>query len=131
MSVGMIAAVLVAGTVGAVLRWATTKLLGTRSGFPRAVLLVNLVGSALAGTVFGIAVSNTITYDVYLLLVTGFCGGLTTFSTFSVDTVQLVLAGRIRTAVTNALTNLLLGIAAAAIPFAILSAILPPTITLD
>jgi len=125
MSPAVIAAVLVAGAFGAVIRWAVTKIFASRSDFPRAVLVVNVVGSALAGIIFGLP---DLRYDLYLVLVTGFCGGLTTFSTFSVDTVQLLLAGRTRTAVTSVLTNVVVGIAVAALFYAVVSAILPSQI---
>jgi fluoride exporter len=54
---------------------------------------------------------------LHLIVITGFCGGLTTFSTFSVETVQFATAGRWRRAVVNVALNLVLGIAAAALGF--------------
>jgi CrcB protein len=52
--------------------------------------------------------------DVRLVLVTGFCGGLTTFSTWSVETIELFDGGRWRAAILNVVVTLALGIAAAA-----------------
>lgn len=127
MSPVIVAAVLVAGAGGAVIRWALSKLLAGRSRLPFAVLIVNVIGSALAGVLLAQHTTGTMSDGVYLVLLTGFCGGLTTFSTFSVDTIQLALAGRIRTAAVNALANLALGIAAAWLAFAITTALLPPT----
>jgi CrcB protein len=99
--------VLIAGVIGAVLRYLVTRSLGTVG-----VLAVNVVGSGVAGVLVALT-----TGDLRLILLTGLCGGLTTFSTFSVDTVQLVLAGRAHAAALNVAANLLLGVGAAALGF--------------
>ena len=99
--------VLVAGAAGAALRY------GASLAAPRwAVLAVNVVGSLLAG----IAVA-TLTGDARLIAVTGFCGGLTTFSTFSVETVQLVLDGKTGAAASGVALNLVLGVGACALGY--------------
>jgi CrcB protein len=103
----LVAAVLVAGALGSVLRYGVSRWIPGR--FPWAVLVVNVVGSAIAGAV----VAGT-SGGIRLILVTGFCGGLTTFSTFSVESVQLVLAGRARAALLSVGANLVLGGGAAA-----------------
>ena len=109
-------AILGAGALGAVLRWLTALALNRRPGGPPAVavLLVNVAGSALAGAVLGLAEAGAVSADVRLILLTGFCGGLTTFSTLSVETIQLVVDGRWRPAVLSVSANLVLGIGAAA-----------------
>jgi fluoride exporter len=106
--------VLLAGAAGAVLRFLAARLLATRSRFPFAVLLVNVIGSAIGGAVFALAERGGVGADVRLVLLTGLCGGLTTFSTFSVETVQLVEQGRAKLAFLNVSSNLVLGLAAAA-----------------
>ena len=121
----VVVAVICAGVVGTVIRWALSKVLAGRASLPLAVLVVNIAGSAVAGVLLAFHSTGGMSDDLYLVLLTGFCGGLTTFSTFSVDTVQLVMSGRIRTAAANGLANLLLGIAAAALAFALASALLP------
>jgi fluoride exporter len=98
-------AVIGAGAVGALLRYAASRV-GARSGWPWPVLLVNVVGSLVAGVAF-----HT---DAALVVVTGFCGGLTTFSTLSVETIQLIADGRRRAAAASVVLNLVIGIAAAA-----------------
>ena len=87
------------------------------SGVPLAVLLVNTLGSALAGAVLGLAEAGAVSPDLRLILLTGFCGGLTTFSTFSVETIQLIVDGRWRTAIGSVSANLVLGIGAAALAY--------------
>lgn len=123
MSTGVVTAVLVAGAVGALLRYGTSLAFArsrrrgipaSHRGFPSAVLLVNVVGSALSGLLLGVAAHSGISADTLLILVTGLCGGLTTFSTWSVETIQLLLEGRIRAAVSSVWLNLVLGLAAAA-----------------
>ena len=57
--------------------------------------------------------------DVQLIVMGGLAGGLTTFSTFSVETVQLALAGRWRIVAATVGANLALGVAAAVLGFAI------------
>lgn len=87
--------------------------------FPWAVLVVNVAGSAIGGVVLGLAQHAGIPADLQLVILTGLCGGLTTFSTFSVETVQLARAGRWRAATLSVGANLLLGLGACAIGFAL------------
>jgi fluoride exporter len=100
----VVAAVLVAGGIGAALRFVLGRA-AARASWPWPVLAVNVAGSLIAG----VAVHT----DVALIAVTGFAGGLTTFSTLSVETVQLVEQGRWRTAAASVALNLGLGLAAA------------------
>jgi len=116
MSAGLVLLVLAAGAAGAAVRWCTSLVL-RRAAFPWAVLVVNVVGSAIAGAVTAVAPEG-----LQLVIVTGFCGGLTTFSTFSVETVQLVERGRIRTAAVSVAANLVAGIGACALAYLLASA---------
>lgn len=113
MSVAVIMVVVVAGAVGALLRYLVALAFAGRSGFPSAVLVVNVVGSALSGALLALAQVNGLSAEVSLILITGFCGGLTTFSTWSVETIQLLLEGRMRAAISSVWLNLVLGLAAA------------------
>lgn len=100
----LVAAVLVAGAVGAVLRYLAGRA-GANARWPWPVLVVNVVASLIAG----IALHS----GAELVIVTGFAGGLSTFSTFSVETVQLVTTGRWRAATASVVLNVTVGIAAA------------------
>jgi CrcB protein len=113
----MIAAgVIAAGIVGTVLRFLAGRAFA-QARFPWAVLLVNVAGSLAAGILLGIPLGD----DLRLVLLTGFCGGLTTFSTFSVETIQLIQDGRARSALASVGANLVLGVGAAALGYAVSS----------
>ena len=105
----IVVAVIAAGILGAVLRYGLTTFSPSWG-----VLAVNVVGSFVAGA--GLA---TLSGDARLVLLTGFCGGLTTFSTFSVETVQTVLDGKVRSAALSVAANLVFGIGAAAAGYAV------------
>jgi CrcB protein len=105
------AAALAAGGLAAVARYLITRAFGP-TPFPWAVLVVNVVGSAVGGVVLGLAVASRIPEDWQLIALGGVAGGLTTFSTLAVGTVQLATAGRRWWAVGNLLGSFALGIAA-------------------
>jgi CrcB protein len=104
----LVLAVAVGGALGAVLRHLASVSFAGRGRIPWGVLVVNVVGSIIAGLALGLPLDSGLT----LLVLTGFCGGLSTFSTLSVDTVQLVLAGKGRRAALSVAMNLALGIPA-------------------
>ena len=111
----VVVAVLVAGAVGAVLRYALSRAFPVRPGhLPGGILIVNVVGSGVAGVLIGLAERAALDGDLRLILVTGFCGGLTTFSTWTVETIELFDGGRWRAAILNVVVTLVLGLAAAA-----------------
>lgn len=102
-----------AGGLGAVIRYLVSVALARPSdaeGFPWAVLAVNVVGSAIGGVVLGLAQHSGLSGDLQLVLLTGLCGGLTTFSTFGVETMQFVQLGRWRVALLSVGLNLALGL---------------------
>lgn len=120
MSVLAVVAALLAGAVGAVSRYGTTRLFARLNDeLPWAVLAVNTVGSLIGGVVLGLVTTSAIGPDVQLIVMGGLAGGLTTFSTFSVETVQLALARRWGIVVATVGANLVLGIAAAVAGFAV------------
>ena len=114
----IVVATLLAGAAGAVLRWLVARAFATQR-FPWAVLIVNVVGSTIGGVLVGLAVDDA----ARLILLTGLCGGLTTFSTLSVETVQLVLEKKTGTAAISIGLNLALGIGAAVAGWAVASAL--------
>ena len=89
-------AICVGASLGALLRWwLGSQLNNLFPAIPPGTLAANLVG----GYVVGIAIAFFATYSAIapewrLLIITGFCGGLTTFSTFSAELVTLLQQGR-------------------------------------
>lgn len=103
-----IAAVCVGASVGALLRWwLGTQLNGLLPSVPPGTLVANLLGSYVVGLAIAFfATHPAIPPEWRLLVITGFCGGLTTFSTFSAELVTLLQEGRGLVAAGAAATHL-------------------------
>ncbi|HVW39832.1 MAG TPA: fluoride efflux transporter CrcB [Amycolatopsis sp.] len=101
--------------VGAPLRYLTDRLVQTRhdSVFPWGTLTVNLFGCLVLGALTGAALPNA----VLALLGTGLCGGLTTYSTFSYETLRLIEQKSYFYAVVNVLVSVVAGLGAALVGF--------------
>jgi len=104
-----IAAISVGASLGALLRWWLGITLNPHfPAIPPGTLAANLIG----GYVVGVAVAFFATYSAVapewrLLVITGFCGGLTTFSTFSAELVTLLQQGRAPWALAAAAAHLM------------------------
>ena len=108
------------GAAGSVLRLllANAVQLRTLSAFPAGTLLVNVLGSFLLGVLLRYALgSPAVTPEIRALLTTGFCGGFTTFSTFSYETLTLVEEGDWRRAGLYVAASLVLSLIAAWLGF--------------
>ncbi|MCB9745046.1 MAG: fluoride efflux transporter CrcB [Alphaproteobacteria bacterium] len=105
------------GALGATLRYlialAATALLGP--GFPVGTLLVNIVGGFILGVLVQLGADAPLSPALKLTMGTGFCGALTTFSTFSTETLKLAHVGATGLALGNVALNLALGIGGAAL----------------
>jgi len=81
------------GGAGSILRYAVQKVFQAQSvsSFPTGTLLVNIAGCFLIGILWSL-VSRTLTWneEMKLLLMTGFCGGFTTFSAFTLEGIGLL-----------------------------------------
>ena len=82
---------------GAWIRWGLGLIFNaTLKNIPLGTFLANLVGGFLIGVAVEFFSNNTqLSPEWKLLIITGFLGGLTTFSTFSVESVQLIQSGRV------------------------------------
>ncbi|WP_067569869.1 fluoride efflux transporter CrcB [Nocardia acidivorans] len=96
--------------VGAPLRYLTDRAVQTKhdSIFPWGTFTVNLIGCLILGGLTGAAVSA----PVYALAGTGFCGALTTYSTFSFETVRLAERRAYLYAATNIVVSVIAGLGA-------------------
>lgn len=83
------------GFLGSALRYGVSLLYQRFENLPipLATLTVNLIGSILIGVFMGLAMKESISKSWHLFLVTGICGGFTTFSTFSYENVTLLKDG--------------------------------------
>jgi CrcB protein len=79
--------VFIGGGVGSALRYMVGKFLKTSaSGFPWSTFSVNVLGSLLIGILMGVSLKNSsFSENQTLLLITGLCGGFTTFSAFAYE----------------------------------------------
>ncbi|MBC3843468.1 fluoride efflux transporter CrcB [Streptacidiphilus sp. 4-A2] len=115
--------VFLGGMIGAPVRYLADRAVQTRhrSVFPLGTLLINVSGAFILGAVGAATTHQHLSGNVSLLLGTGFCGGLTTFSTFSFETMRLLEDGSLAEAGLNVVGSLLFGLAAAFAGYALLS----------
>lgn len=107
--------VAVGSAVGGVARFGLAAIIQQRVGpnFPAGTLLINISGSFLLGLIFRYALgTDAISLEVRTLLTTGFCGGYTTFSTFSYDTMVLLEEGQSARATTYVVLSVVLSLVA-------------------
>lgn len=110
------------GSIGSMLRYISYLLIGSAKPFPLATLLINIAGSLIIGLVIGYSFkSQSFATNWKLFLATGICGGFTTFSSFSLENMQLLQNGRIVSFALYTLLSLLLGLAAVFIGYKIAS----------
>lgn len=107
----LVALIALGGAVGAVLRFGVSSgvagLLGR--GFPYGTLIVNVVGSLLIGALYVVLTERLAGgAPARAFLVVGLLGALTTFSTFSIETLQLVESGQPARAMVNVASNVVL-----------------------
>ena len=103
----------IGGAVGSVMRY-LLGVLGAhylKGTFPIATFITNFLGCLIIGLLIGyFGKSNEINPQLKLLLITGFCGGFTTFSTFAAENVQLLENGNYWLLLGNVVGSVILGI---------------------
>ena len=101
------------GGVGSALRYLAVKSLGSIDSLPIGTLTVNVVGSCIIGALLGLSFKEGwISTNTSLLLATGFCGGFTTFSAFSLENQLFLRSGDYLTFGLYTAGSIILGIAA-------------------
>ncbi|MGP4046619.1 fluoride efflux transporter CrcB [Streptomyces sp. 2A115] len=107
--------VIVGGMVGAPLRYLTDRAVQARHDtvFPWGTFTVNVVGCLVLGTLTGAAAAGAASSDLQLLVGTGLCGALTTYSTFSFETLRLAEDGARFYAAVNVIASVVAGLGAA------------------
>jgi CrcB protein len=107
--------VIAGAVVGAPLRYLTDRAVQSRhdSVFPWGTFAVNVAGCLILGVLTGAATEGAASAHLQLLIGTGLCGALTTYSTFSYETLRLAEEGAGCYAVANVVGSLAAGLGAA------------------
>lgn len=101
------------GAAGAMLRYALS-LFPYKGTFPVLTLITNVLGALAIGAIAGAAARRGLSAELVLFLKTGVCGGFTTFSTFSLETYELLNQGHYGTALLYMAASLVLCLAGVA-----------------
>ncbi|GAA2511825.1 fluoride efflux transporter CrcB [Pilimelia columellifera] len=103
------------GAVGATVRYLVDQWLQADRPvwLPWGTLTVNVAGSGVLGALSGVSAARP--GWVWPLVAVGWCGALTTYSTFGFETLRLARQGRLLAAVANVTLSLVLGVSAAAV----------------
>ena len=103
--------IFIGGGLGSMLRYGISRWTGIHpTGFPLATFLTNMLACLMLGIIWAYINKNGETPQVYgLLLMTGFCGGFSTFSTFGIETVNLIQQGNLALALVYVSASVILG----------------------
>jgi CrcB protein len=107
-------AIAIGAAAGGVSRYYLGTAIQQRLGatFPWGTLAINVTGSLLLGFIIRYALATEVSIELRALLTTGFCGGYTTFSTFSYETAALLEDGQYERAGAYAVGSVLISLAA-------------------
>jgi len=100
------------GFIGAALRYITSTWFTqfSRFGFPLGTLAVNFIGCTLLGLIIGFGLGKTTTLPLREFAVIGILGGFTTFSTFGLESFEMLQAGQFKMTAIYVLGSIVLGI---------------------
>lgn len=102
------------GFIGSVLRYLLSQFVQGKflSAFPFGTLVVNIIGCFAIGLIYGASEKGALNAEWRLFLATGICGGFTTFSAFSNETVALLRGGQALYAAAYVTASVLVGLIA-------------------
>ena len=101
--------VFIGGGVGSIFRYGISRLLVTADfNFPLATLLANAISCIVLGFLMSMGFESRLSPEYRLLFLTGFCGGFSTFSTFSGETLTLYSDGNTAYALLNIGLNVII-----------------------
>lgn len=97
----------IGGAIGAILRYLLSTI-SIQKEFPIITLLTNLIGAVVIGCIVGVHTKTNFSPKILVLLKTGLCGGFTTFSTFSLETLLLFENGKYITGISYVAASIFL-----------------------
>ncbi len=102
------------GFIGAVLRYLISLIpIKNPESFPINTFIINTIGAFAIGCIaFAVSKNENIDPKLLLFLRVGICGGFTTFSTFSLETAELIKGGSVLTAVIYVIFSIVVGVLA-------------------
>lgn len=115
MSGAVLLVIALGGAAGSVLRYLAGVFIPPAQGFPVGTLAVNVLGSFLIGVFARVLAAPDADHVLRLALTTGFCGGFTTFSAFSAETITLMQQGKVGRAMAYVALSIALGLGATAL----------------
>ena len=104
--------VFIGGGIGSMLRYGISRVVPYAGGFPIATFMANLISSFILGYLLAQAFRNNLSQEYRWLLMSGLCGGFSTFSTFSAENFQLMEEGAYKLMIFYVICSVVLGIAA-------------------
>jgi len=100
----------IGGAVGSMLRYILQRHLN--ADFPLGTLIVNIFGCLLIGILWALAAKHKLDEALRLCLMAGFCGGFTTFSSFTLESLQLLQNNRYLFFAVYTISNVVIGLLA-------------------
>ncbi len=100
------------GFIGAAVRYLVSDFCARtfKNSIPHGTWIVNIAGAIIIGFVIQLSLSDIVSPKLKLFVTTGICGGLTTFSTFSLESITLFANGKIELGILNVILNLFLSL---------------------
>ena len=100
--------VFIGGGLGSICRYGISHMLSNQNwNFPLATFLANVLSCIVLGWMVGLSLKQGVGIEGKFLIMTGFCGGFSTFSTFTNETFQLMQSGQYWTAFLNVSLSLI------------------------